>query len=366
MHALVVSLNFNPGHFSHLVATYRLLAEAGYTPHLYVHPSFERMDEKDEFRKLTSARQLKALGPVMAAVFWFPSLRNLVEMLRLRLGGSRVAYVFHEPFDSIASYRRSGFSRLKVARITAISLINIPVLLLAQQVMLPSAVSLRLYRKRYLWLNGHFHHVPLLFDDEAAASPGVPPPKDCIAYIGTIAPDHAFDCFVDFAKAAIEQKRLLGHTFLIATRSDLPDREREILGQLAASGRLRVHAGRSMSTEEINEHFRRSLVVWNAYRRSNQSGVLPKAFMFGAAVVASAELDNEFVEDGVTGRLVRDRHDVAEIASAVEDIVENADCYGRACRSKFLCTFYYRSKLQTFLQLVGSRPHTPARTTHDA
>lgn len=365
MIALVVSLNFNPGHFSHLVATYRLLAEAGYTPCLYVHPSFQQMDERNEFRTLTSREELKAAGPVAAAVFWFPSLRNIGEMLRLRLGGTRLAYVFHEPFDTIAHYRRSGFSRLKVARITAISLINVPVLLLVHQVMLPSAVSLRLYRQRYLWLNANFHHIPLLFDDEAAAAPAATPPaKDCISYIGTVAPDHAFDCFVDFARVAIEQQRLGGLRFLVATRSGIPDREREILGQLAASGRLQIYAGHPMSTEEINDHYRRSLVVWNAYRRSNQSGVLPKAFMFGAAVLASSDLENEFVEDGVTGRVIRDRHDVSEIASAVEEIAQRADSYGRACRSKFVSTFYYRSKMQEFLQLVGPRPSQTS--THDA
>jgi hypothetical protein len=357
MIALVVSLNFNPGHFSHLVANYRLLEEAGYTPSLYVHPSFLAMDKRNEFRKLSSPAEVKTLGAIAAAVFWFPSPHNIAEMLRLRLRhGARIVYVFHEPFDSIANYRRSGFSRIKVARIVAINLINIPVLLIAHEVILPSSVSLRLYRQRYTRLNDHFHPIPLLFDDEAG--PAVSPvPKDCISYIGTVAPDHAFDCFVDFARAAVQKGLLPGQKFLIATRSDIPAREQEILRQLADSGRLLVHSGRTMSTEEINRHYRRSTVVWNAYRRSNQSGVLPKAFMFAAAVLSAADVANEFVEDGVTGRVIHNRSDVAEIAAAIDEIVGHANRYAQACRTKFLGTFYYRSKMQAFLQLLGR--HAP-------
>ena len=44
MNALIVSLNFNPGHFSHLIANYKLLEDVGYKPYLYVNEAFNKMD----------------------------------------------------------------------------------------------------------------------------------------------------------------------------------------------------------------------------------------------------------------------------------------------------------------------------------
>ena len=49
--------------------------------------------------------------------------------------------------------------------------------------------------------------------------------------------------------------------------------------------RLKLVVGKPMSNLEINNYFNKSLVVWNAYRRSMQSGVLPKAYMFGTPVI---------------------------------------------------------------------------------
>lgn len=354
MNALIVSLNFNPGHFSHLTANYRMFAECGYDPCLYVHPRFNKMDENNAYRKVNAPGELKALGNIAAAVFWFPSLKNVVEMFRLRfLYGARLIYVFHEPFDSTANYHRSGFSFVKIAKIMLINLINVPLLWMAHEVVLPSSTSYDLYNKKYRWLNASFQRIPLLFDDELADGDLATDTKDCISYIGTVAADHAFDRFVEFVAYSIRQDLLPGKTFLIATRSEIPLRERELLQELSASGRVVVQSGRSMSTDEINTHYRRSAVVWNAYHRSNQSGVLPKAFMFGAAVISSTRTLNEFVDDHVTGIVIRDNSDMAEIAVAVADICTSGASYAKACRSKFLSTFYYRSKMKEFIDLLG-------------
>ena len=358
MNALIVSLNFNPGHFSHLTANYRMFAECGYAPCLYVHPQFNAMDEKNTFRKVNTPGDLKALGQIGAAVFWFPSLKNVVEMFRLRfLHGARLIYVFHEPFDSITSYHRSGFGFAKIAKIMLINLVNVPLLWMAHEVVLPSSTSYKLYDKKYRWLNASFQRIPLLFDDELAGDDLAVGAKDCISYIGTVAADHAFDRFVDFVAYAVQHKLLPDKSFLIATRSEIPPREHEILRRLAGSGRVIVQSGRPLSTDEINAHYHRSAVVWNAYNRSNQSGVLPKAFMFGAAVISSARTLNEFVDDQLTGIVIRDNSDMAEIGTAIADICANGPRYANACRSKFLSTFYYRSKMKEFVDLLGhSKP----------
>lgn len=52
MNALIVSLNFNPGHFSHLSANYQLFKAIGYKPYLYVNRAFKKMDEEDIYDKI--------------------------------------------------------------------------------------------------------------------------------------------------------------------------------------------------------------------------------------------------------------------------------------------------------------------------
>lgn len=351
--ALVISLNFTPGHFSHLIASYRLLAECGYVPHLYLHPRFNEMDDKNLYRKFNAPAELSRLGRVGPAVFWFPSLKNIVEMLRLRLFyGATIIYVLHEPFDSFANYRRAGFGLLKTYKIALISAVNVLTVRLAHEIILPSSVSFELYRRKYQWVNSHSHLIPLLFDDEAGSADDGVGAKDCVSYIGTVAADHAFDLFVDFVEAAVTQGLLPGIMFAVATRSELPIRERDKLQRLQDSGRVIVQSGRPLSTDEINGYYRRSLAVWNAYHRSNQSGVLPKAFMFGAAVISSARISNEFVDDHVTGVLISDNSSVSEIAAAVTEIRTNQKDFATACRGKFLSTFHYRSKIREFVSVI--------------
>lgn len=357
--ALAVSLSFHPGHFSHLVANYRLLDEAGFTPWMYVHPDFNVMDPVNEFRKVTSPAELSLLGPIGLAVFWFPALKNIPEIVRLRIRWrARIVYMFHEPFDSIRRYRASGFSVARVAKIWAINLVNILVLLLSHAVILPSRSAYRCYEEKYRRLSLPYSLVPLLFDDEAGPSAS-PDGKRYIAYIGTVAPDHAFDRFVAFADQAMSEQWFPGQTFAIATSSTIPSADRALLQPHIDAGRLVVTSAHALSTAEINGFFRDSLVVWNAYNRSMQSGILPKAFMFGTAVISVSRNANDHVQDGVTGVLVDDNADAEAIRRAVHRVLERREAFFGACRRAFLDTFYYRNRLMIFDDVMcGRRPAT--------
>jgi len=356
MNALIVSLNFNPGHFSHLVANYRLFEELGYEPYLYINSSFNRMDDANEFRKINTSDQHRELGPVSIAVFWFPSVRNIGEIVRLRLSSpARIVYVFHEPFDSIKAYRDSGFGWLKIARIVMINLVNIPVLFLSHRIILPSLAAYSLYEKKYTALNGNYCRIPLPFDDEAVSGRVEFGEKEFFSYIGTIAADHAFDRFVDFVDIAVSNGWLTKQKFLVATRSTIPARERQILHRLLQSGRVVIREGAPLTTQEMNHHYQRSLVVWNAYNRSMQSGVLPKAYMFGAAVITLRRNANEFVDDRETCILIDDNTDKEEIRKAVEEIERRSSEFAQRCRERFLKTFYYKGMVASFRRLVESQ-----------
>lgn len=339
---LVVSLRFHPGHFSHLIATYKLILDAGLEPILYVHPDFKQMDLEDKFQKIYSAAELRNLGEVRAAVIWFPSMKNMGEILRLKYRyQARLIYIYHEPFESVSKYMASGFSFFKAVKILLVNAVSLLTVVLVDRVVLPSSKAFDLYARKYRWLNRDFAKVPLIFDDEASNA-DLSVRKTTISYIGTVAVDHAFDKFVSFVEAAIQGAWFADYRFAIGTRSNIPEALMQKLRPLLDSGRLTIVQGKPLTTEEINGFYRDSLIVWNAYNRSMQSGVLPKAYMFGAAVIVSSTGKSEFVEHEVTGMVVNSNDDVDEIKRAVGKVVVSPDKFARACRTKFETTFYYK------------------------
>jgi hypothetical protein len=353
--ALVISLKFNPGHFSHLIANYKLFRDSGFRSYLYIHPGFRILDINGDFDTITPAFDLGKLSSVDVAVFWFPSLRNIFEIIRFRLFyKSTVIYIYHEPFDSIVNYHRSGFGIKKILKICLINLVNIPVILLSTRVVLPSTNAMELYRRKYTVLNRNYSMIPLLFDDEACSTFSKDG-KIYFSYIGTIAADHAFDRFVRFVDYAVARNFFPELNFIVATRNEIPVRESKILEPLVAEGRVVVCSGHPMTNAVINGFFQKSLIVWNAYHRSMQSGVLPKAYMFGAPVITLYGNANEFFENHQTGVAITDNNSVEEIGNAVKEIIENKDFFIENCRNKFLMTFYYKNKINDFMNLLSGR-----------
>ena len=349
---LIVSLNFNPGHFSHLVANYKLFEDAGYNPYLYINAEFNKMDKNEKYNKINFANDLKKIKSVELALFWFPSLFNIVEIIRLRvLYKSTIAYVYHEPFESIKKYYNSGFSFRRILKIYLIDLISIVVILLTHKIILPSSKAFNLYKEKYSFYNKKFTNIPLIFDDEASNLIKLNY-KKYFSYIGTIANDHAFCNYINFIESAIKNQWFPNLLFLIATKSIIPNKERKIIEPYLNSGRIIISEGHPMTNEEINSYYNDSLIVWNAYNRSMQSGVLPKAYMFGAAVIGSYQCDNEFVDNHKTGVLVKDNNNVNEIKSASNEMIEKRNLFYLSSRNKFLDNFYYKKNIEKFVSLL--------------
>jgi hypothetical protein len=349
---LVVSLNFNPGHYSHLVANCKLIAEAGFEPILYIHPKFNEMDAEGCFRRVNRPGELCLLGEIEYAVFWFPSLLNVVEIIRLRWTyKSYIIYVYHEPFESVTRYVESGMGILRVCKVALIHLVNLVIIWLSNYIVLPSASAYNIYWSKYRGINARCSIIPLMFDDES--EPGdLLRRKTKISYIGTAAEDHAFDKFLAFAAFAIRGEMLSEFGFVIATRSVIAPDNMRIVSELIRSGRLAVFQGRPLGTREINCFFCDSLVVWNAYNRSMQSGVLPKAYMFGAAIIGAQSGATEHIDNHVTGVVVCSNADVLELRCAVEEIASRRNEFFRAARAKFLATFYYRVASDKFMAIL--------------
>lgn len=349
---VIISLNFNPGHFSHLIANYKLVQDLGFFPCLMVHPSFNQMDVTNDFIKINTIQELFKINKVDASIFWFPSVKNIFTILMLRfIHKSEVVYVFHEPFESFQEYYKAGFSLAKIGKIVIANLISILTLFLSNKVVLPSDLAMKLYIKKYSFFNKNFYKIPLLFDDEYILG-NTYTDHQYISYIGTIAADHAFDKFVDFIVFCMQNGFFPEKRFLIATSSVIPDRERKILEPHLNSGLVVLQTGRFMQNDEINSYYRDSCVVWNAYNRSMQSGVLPKAYMHGAAVIVLAKNANEFIINNVTGMLVNNNGDLIEIKKAVEYIVDKPVFFEQNCRAFFLNVFYYKSHSLNFQDLI--------------
>ena len=111
------------------------------------------------------------------------------------------------------------------------------------------------------------------------------------------------------------------------------------------SGTLRLSYGRPLTNLEINQAYERSFCVWNVYRRSTQSGVLPKAFMFGTPVIAS-NLGSfpEFVRDGENGYLVDD-YSFESLYRKLILVNENIGIMSQNCRNTFEKTFYWKAQV---------------------
>ena len=361
MRAIVASHRFNPGHLSHLLANARMLGDAGYAVAFRWHRRFATMLSANDTPVPEALAGVLQMSRGDVYVLWFPSLVGFLDILLLRvlLRPVRVVYVFHEPYTSYRSYRTSGFSRLKTFKVYLIHLISSATVWFSDAVILPSKNALEAFTLRYGETGKSIQVVPLMFDDEAAVDVPALAERRFISYIGTVAEDHAFDRFVDFAEQAVKAGLVGGLRFLLATRSVLDAETERRLAPFVASGQMQIQSGRPLSNAEINAAFASSAVVWNAYRRSMQSGVLPKAYMFGTPVLVSDANTSEFFENGQHGVQVSTSYDPAELAAAVATITGDFERFSAACREAFFQHFHYRAHSASFLASLRGAPRPP-------
>ncbi|MDD4729948.1 MAG: hypothetical protein PHN55_14515, partial [Dysgonamonadaceae bacterium] len=105
--ALIISLKFNPGHVSHLVASYKQCEDLGYESYYFVNERFSDFLPR-EGRVMTEGKN-KIDNPDLA-IFTFPSLSNLKYMIKFKTGRTRIVYIFHEPVVSFNEYLLAGYS----------------------------------------------------------------------------------------------------------------------------------------------------------------------------------------------------------------------------------------------------------------
>jgi glycosyltransferase involved in cell wall biosynthesis len=347
--AAVISLHFSPAHASHMIAYGKLLRDLGYAV------SFV-LDER-----YISFATFSSVGPEITAKRYFSSGHphfevaiicnsattnpKIVDMLRAN--DTKVFYVFHEPEPIWNPSLIETEGWIKTIKFMLSTLFSIKTLRRSSGVIVCSSCALSLYERHYQRHNGNVISIPLLFDDEIGEVrlEQMRNQKKSFGFIGTACRAHGFDEFVAFSKYAIRNGSSI--PFAIVTAVDLTsiltaDRE---LACLVKDARIQIQHGRKLSNEEINQHYLSSFGVWNIYRRSTQSGVLPRAFMAGSPVVATRVGSfPQFVSEGVTGELVGSATDLAAILDAVERMRSKSAEYVDGCRKAFKDTFYYKAQ----------------------
>lgn len=339
--ALVISLNFNPGHVSHLVASYRQMEELGYQSICYVNPRFKDF-LSDDINIVTSDN---SLPEAVVAIITFPSLNNLKVIRKLRKRKSKVLYIFHEPLAPLSHYRKSGFSWKYLAKLWVIDHINALTVRWSSNILIPSKKAIEYYHNNPLYRNDNVTYLPLLYDDEAAT---VTAQRKYISYIGTVAADHSFSEFLQYVKAALQNGWHPDCKFLIATKSEF-----EVPESIKDSERVTIQKGCPLTNEEINHAYASSLLVWNAYIRTTQSGVLAKAYMFGTPALVMKHNLNEFMIEGQTVVSITDNRNTNQIHSAINHILAHTEAFSQNCRDLFMRQFYYKNHNETIKILLG-------------
>ena len=213
-------------------------------------------------------------------------------------------------------------------------------------VLLPSKKAVDFYNANPLYKNANYHYLPLLYDDERTQVHQQKERK-YFSYIGTVAADHSFVEYLKFVEWALTENKLQEMIFLIATKSEF-----EVPHVLNDSPRVEIRKGKPLSNEEINEAYASTLVVWNAYARTTQSGVLAKSFMFGTPAVVLKKNLSEFTMEGQEVVAIDDNTSFVEIESAVNRVVSDFNHFSVSCRRRFEETFYYRRYNEEIRKLV--------------
>jgi glycosyltransferase involved in cell wall biosynthesis len=339
----LISLRFSPAFIQHLIAYAKAMKELGHDPEFLLDRGYRDFPELEVVACLREADADTLAVAWEYAVFLNPSPENGNLANALKRKGTKILYVYHEPwqmsFDFIWSQGLIGTLKLIMAHH-----VTVPALTLADTVILPSRNALRVYQKSDARYNRNSIYFPLIYDDEEnAAIPTMLEQKRYFGYIGNLCRSHGFDHYLSFVRFAFQ--RNLNISFLIASRNRFPSRVMNDPLFSRNSAKIEILCGKPLGNADINLCYAKSICVWNLYRTSTQSGVLPKAFMFGTPVIAS-KIGSfpEFIQEGVNGRFASAR-DHEGTWTAFEEIRSNLGMYAANSRKTFLETFYYRPHL---------------------
>lgn len=358
--ALVVSLKFSPAHVSHLRAYVMLMSGLGFNVTLLLDKKYRTFTEKEEFfigsNKIYFPEMPKENYDI--CLVYNSSVNNLI-FTKLFKKKSKLLFVHHEPWGGKEECPTLFDINFKVALLFAKHVVNALTLRNVDKVLLPSNYAIERYYKNDIKYNGVYYYFPLIFDDEFSSTIDqlLINQKRFFSFIGTAVSHHGFQDYLDFIKNIYKQglDKKYSLYFEIATRTDLTEliSNDETIKKMIRDNSLTITHGRPLSNEEINLAYKRSFCVWLGYDYVTQSGVLPKAYMFGTPVLAT-KIGSfpEFLVDGKEGYFIDNKKDII-ILGKLLDIKEHLADFSKNSREKFINTFYWNANINRMKNIIN-------------
>lgn len=340
--ALIVGLGYHPGHLLHMKAFVEMFRALNHKVYRFYNKKYDSEAEEPQNINLLSFKR------ITTSVIYSPSLFNFLFIIYLRLiRKSTVYFYFHEPFEGIHAYKSSGFSNFKIFQLYCFDILNKLCLLISDFILLGSDKSISVFLKKYVHYNRHFAKMSLIYPS-IILNPYHLKNKKYISYIGTIATDHAFEKFFDFLIRAIQDKHFDKQHFLIATSSNIPKAYLSRLNKCQKKGNVIIYQGKFMSDDFINKCYSESTIVWNAYIRGMQSGVLARSFMFASPVIIYGPNANEYVTHEYNSFFLSDLCNYEEFKNGVNCILTNQAAFSENSLKTYNKYFNFKNYLELF------------------
>lgn len=347
----VISLWYSPGHYEHIKALLCLINAAGYDSVAYLDSRYEKLARDDI--NIVYANQ-RPLPKANYYIVYNTSTKDCAVYNHAKRSGWRAKwlYVYHEPFKGYFETIEHFAVEEKNARDAAKTIIRHQytrgMLKRSDMILLPSASAVGEYQKRSSRYNKAYSEFPLVLCDEADIDTGGR--RQFFSFIATASKDKGFEAFLSFVEYASERDESL--MFQIVTRSNISKYLVGNIATLIGSGKMLVTHGRDLEEDEIREAFLRSRCTWFAYNRSNQSGAVCKAMMYGSPVIYTPVGSfAEFLGSGC-GEMVQDNRDAEEIYNALLAIEQSEAAYVAAARRVFVNSFSCSSRVGSLLRIL--------------
>lgn len=337
MKVAVASLRFAPGHIAHLRAYKELFSSLGCEVKLFLEKGYRGfLEAKPGVVFLTNVNEIIGWKPDIVFSYNIAN-DNILLAKTCKKISIPFFYVLHEPWDS---FRELMSLRGRMPRRIAANIVNYLTSLYAYKVVLASENGKRKFLNNMNGCNKNYAVFPLIFCDDYNESLHVD--RQYFSFIGGFTEPRACSAFLDFIKYSAERK--LGIRFCIATRNNIDGYLNDpVLLKCLSNGSLVVQAGKPMTSDEINLHYREAICVWNAYKMSTQSGVLPNALMQGAPVLVTDRGDSaNIVTEKKEGCFVSLPLQNEEIEIAYSYIAEHVEEMTIAARNAFHKDYEYK------------------------
>ncbi len=355
--AFIMSAKYSPGHFSHMLAYYKLFEESNYQPYLFVDNQYNSfLINYNEFQSIVLDTYFDVIPDILLIYNLSSKDMKYVKQLKRKNAKLKVYFVYHEPWYGfkrwicdVIKHNESIVDSLKTLCKRCFFIGS--VLKNADKVILSSNKAVDFYVKNCIKYNKNYALFPLVFIDESSGdNNSLIKDKKYFSFISTATAAKNFDVFIKYIK--YKSRKDKDALFQIATRTDITSYIDSEIRSLIDSKRLIVNYGHSLSNAEINYAYAISCCTWMLYKRSTQSGVLCKAMMFGSPVIASdIGSFKEFVE-GSNGIVLNENYSFQDIDKAYESIISELESFSQNARKTFLNKFLYVNQVERFRKLL--------------